>query len=191
MQEVIGLVGELLFLRDEILSRTGAMEAVLAWRGAYRDEQDFAIGRWQFEVKTQLSTADQRLIIASEAQLDAGSSRLVLCYQCVAITPVTAGSFTLNSLVDSLAERLAAGGAPVTDAFRVALEEWGYARNDEYDQPAWVLTDRRLFDVREGFPCITPAMLPPGVEKVSYSVILRACEPFAIDLGTTMDGVFS
>jgi hypothetical protein len=189
--EIIGLGGELLFLRDEILTRTGSMEGVAAWRGAHRDEQDFAVGHWQIEVKTQLSTADQRFIIASESQLDTGTSRLLLCHQCVAATPATAGSFTLNSLVDSLIRQFADESSPATDAFQVALEAWGYVRRDEYDQPAWLLTDRRLFEVSEDFPRITPKMLPNGVQRVSYEVLLRACEPFSVDLGQTMDGVFS
>ena len=71
------------------------------------------------------------------------------------------------------------------------LEAWGYVRQDEYDQPAWVLTDRRMFEVREGFPRIIPAMLPSGVHKVSYEVLLRDCEPFTVDLRQTMASVFA
>jgi hypothetical protein len=189
--EVIGLTGELLFLRDEILPRTGAAEAVAAWRGAHRDEQDFAVGRCQFEVKTQLSTADQRVIISSEAQLDAAESRLLLCHQRIAATPATAASFTLNSLVEALHARFAEAGTPVADTFEIALEAWGYVRRDEYDQPVWLLTDRQLFEVREGFPRITPAMLPTGVQHVSYEVLLQACQPFAVDLSDTINGVFA
>jgi len=189
--ERIGLAGELLFLRDIVLPRMPPADAVATWRGAHRDEQDFAIGHWQFEIKTQLSTADQRLIIASEAQLDTAGSRLFLCHQGIAASPATPGSFTLNSLVRSLSALFAEAGPAVADLYDVALEAWGYVHQDEYDQPAWVLTDRRLFEVRECFPRITPAMLPSGVQRVSYEVLLRECEPFAVDLGQTMTSVFA
>jgi hypothetical protein len=188
--ERIGLAGELLFLRDIILPRISAADAVAAWRGGYRDEQDFAVGPWQFEIKTQLSTADQRLIIASEAQLDTAGSRLLLCHQGVAAGPATMDSFTLNSLVVTLTAVFAESGPSVADLFEVGLDAWGYRNRDEYDQPAWVLTDRRLFEVRDGFPRITPAMLPRGVQRVSYEVLLRDCEPFAVDLGQAMTSVF-
>ena len=102
-----------------------------------------------------------------------------------------AASFTLNSLVEALASRLAETGTPIVDSFEIALEAWGYAHREEYDHPAWLLTDRRLFEVREGFPRITPAMLPAGVQNVSYEVLLRDCEPFAVDLIETINGVFS
>jgi hypothetical protein len=34
-------------------------------------------------------------------------------------------------------------------------------------------------------------MLPPGVQKVSYEVLLRDCEPFAVDLRHTMSRLFA
>lgn len=189
--ERIGLAGELLFLRDVILPRLSPADAAASWRGGHRDEQDFAVGRWQFEIKTQLSTADQRLIIASEAQLDTAGSQLLLCHQSVAATSPAADAFTLNSLVASLAPNFEAAGPSAKDVFDAGLDAWGYVRHEDYDQPAWVLTDRRLFQVREGFPRIVPAMLPPGVQKVSYEVLLRDCQPFAVDLGQTMSRVFA
>lgn len=189
--ERIGLLGELLFLRDVLLPYLSPSSAVASWRGGHRDEQDFAVGRWQFEVKTQLSTTDQRLIIASEAQLDTAGSQLLLCHQGVAASPRAAGAFTLNSLIESLAADFAAAGPSAKDIFDAGLEAWGYVRHEDYDQPAFVLTDRRLFEVRDGFPRIVPAMLPPGVQRVSYEVLLRDCEPFAVDLTKTISRVFA
>ena len=120
LPERIGLAGELLFLRDILLPRMLAAHAVTTWRGAHRDEQDFAIGRWQFEVKTQLSTADQRLMISSEAQLDTAGSRLILCHQGIAGGPTTQESFTLNGLVDALSATFTEAGAPVAEVFDTA-----------------------------------------------------------------------
>ncbi|WP_316206932.1 MULTISPECIES: PD-(D/E)XK motif protein [unclassified Bradyrhizobium] len=189
--ERIGLAGELLFLREVILPNLSAQDAAASWRGCHREEQDFAVGPWQFEIKTQLSTADQRLIIASEAQLDTAGSELLLCYQTIAASPLTADAFTLNSLAASLGVAFEAVGSSAKDVFDAGLYAWGYAPHEDYDQPAWVLTDRRLFEVREGFPRIIPAMLPPGVQKVSYEVLLRDCEPFAVDLGQTISRIFA
>jgi Putative PD-(D/E)XK family member, (DUF4420) len=188
--ERIGLAGELLFLRDVILPRLSPADAAASWRGGHRDEQDFAVGHCQFEIKTQLSTTDQRLLIASEAQLDTAGSLLLLCHQGLAASPPAADVFTLNSLVASLSVAFDAAGASAKDIFDAGLEAWGYSRHEDYDQPGWVLTDRRLFEVRDGFPRIVPTMLPPGVQKVSYELLLRDCEPFAADLGQTISRVF-
>lgn len=189
-EEIIGLVGELLFLRDQIIPHAGITGALTAWRGAHRDEQDIAIGCWQIEVKTQLSTSDQRLLISSEAQLDTAGSRLLLCHQTVARSP-GADAVSLNALVEELRRRAMEAGQPILDQLEEALEACGYAKRDEYDQPAWLLTDRSLFDVRDDFPRLVPAILPAGVHMVSYAILLSACQSFAIDLDGTMAEIFA
>ncbi len=189
--EVIGLVGELLFLRDQVMPRAGVAGGVGAWRGAHREEQDFAIGAWQVEVKTQLSTSDQRLLISSEAQLDTAGSRLLLCHQAVARAPAGGGAVSLNALIDYLTRQITAAGPVALEQFEEALEACRYARREEYDEPQWLLTDRRLFEVRDDFPRLTPAMLPAGVHAVSYAILLSACQSFAVDLDDTLAEVFA
>lgn len=190
-EEVIGLVGELLFLRDQVIPRAGVAGGVATWRGAHRDEQDFAFGAWQIEVKTQLSTSDHRLLISSEAQLDTAGSRLLLCHQTVARAPVGGGAVSLNTLIDDLARQFTAAGPLILEQFDAALEACRYARRDEYDEPEWLLTDRQLFEVRDGFPRLTPAALPAGVYAVSYSILLNACQTFAVDLEGALAEVFA
>ncbi len=185
-EEVIGLIGELLLLRDEILRRVGPASAVLAWRGAHREEQDFAIGSCQIEVKTQLSTSDRRLLISSEAQLDTAGSQLLLCHQTISRAPASSGAVSLNAIVDELAQAFSDTDPESLEQFEDGLEACRYARREDYDEPRWQLIDRRLFEVRAGFPCLTPAMLPPGVQSVSYAILLSACEPFAVDLDSTL-----
>ncbi|BBK43789.1 hypothetical protein STVA_38090 [Allostella vacuolata] len=190
-EEIIGLVGELLFLRDEVMPRAGVSSGLATWRGAYRDEQDFAVGAWQIEVKTQLSTSDHRLLISSEAQLDTAGSRLLLCHQAVARAPSGSGAISLNALVDGLAVEITTAGSAALEAFDAALEAARYARRDDYDEPEWLLTERRMFEVRDGFPRLTPIMLPAGVHAVSYAILLSVCQPFAIDLDAMLAEVFA
>ncbi|WP_167392237.1 PD-(D/E)XK motif protein [Mesorhizobium sophorae] len=190
--EAIGLAGELLFLRDQVLTRRTPTQAALSWRGAHRDEQDFALGQWQVEIKTQLSTSDQRLQVSSEAQLDAGSARLLICHQTLAPAPAAEPrSFTLNSLVIEIAAQMEDIGDVGRDAFEKALEALGYVNRAEYDEMRWVTTYRRAFEVTERFPRIVPAMLPSGVQNVRYDIVLRECEPFAVDFDVAMDQVFT
>ena len=190
-EEIIGLVGELLFLRDQVLPRARGAGGIAAWRGAHRDEQDFAIGAWQIEVKTQLSTSDHRLLISSEAQLDTAGSRLLLCHQAVARAPAGGGAVSLNALIDDLTRQFTTAGLVVLEQFEAALEACRYSRREEYNEPEWLLTDRRLFEVRDDFPRITPSMLPAGVHAVSYAILLNACEAFAVDLDVTLADVFA
>jgi hypothetical protein len=190
--EAIGLAGELLFLRDQVLLRRSPTDSVLAWRGAHRDEQDFALGHWQVEIKTQLSTSDQRLHVSSEAQLDTGSARLLVCHLTIAPAPAHApGSFTLNTLVDDITTQLEDVGDVGRNTFEASLEAMGYVRRPEYNEWCWVETSRRAFEASEGFPRIIPSMLPNGIHNVRYDIALRDCEPFVIRFDLAMDRVFS
>ena len=190
-EEIIGLVGELLFLRDEVMPRAGVSGSVAAWRGAHGDEQDFAIGAWQIEVKTQLSTSDHRLLISSEAQLDTAGSRLLLCHQGIARAPAGNGAVSLNALIDELTRAYTAAAPPSLEQFEAGLEACRYIRREEYDEPEWLLTDRRLFEVRDDFPRLTAAMLPSGVYAVSYAILLSACQKFAVDLDQMLTEIFA
>ena len=190
--EQIGLAGELLCLRDLLLPRLSPTAAVTAWRGAHRDEQDFALGVWQIEVKTQLSTSDQRLQVSSEAQLDAGPHGLLVCHQTIAAAPAPlAGTFTLYSLAAELSALLTGREAAGLEPFETALEQLRYTPREEYDAVRWVLTGRRLFEVVADFPRLLPSMLPSGVQNVRYDILMSACERFAVDTDTAMDRAVS
>jgi hypothetical protein len=190
-EEIIGLVGELLFLRDQVLPRIGPNKGVATWRGAHREEQDFAVGAWQIEVKTQLSTSDQRLLISSEAQLDPGGSRLLICHQAIARAPSGGAAVSLNALVEELTRAFRVAGPSVVEEFEIALESCRYVRRDEYDEQEWLLIDRRLFEVRDDFPRLTTTMLPSGVHGVSYAILLSACEKFSVDLNQMLSEAFT
>jgi len=189
LQEVIGLFGELAFLRDCLVPAMG-LEAAGAWRGSFREEQDFAVGNWIIEVKTQLNTADQRILISSEAQLDTSSGSILLCHQTLGATMAdSTDSRSLNQLVDEIAALFGPAESPPGLEFQVGLLKANYVRRTEYDERRWVLTSRRLFSIEDGFPRITPAGLPQGVERVSYQIRLEACLPFEKAVDKAMEQV--
>lgn len=188
--EVIGLAGELLFLRDLLLPRIDPAAAVSAWRGPFGDEQDFVIGNTIFELKTQTTTADRRMQISSEDQLDTAKSRIVLCQQGIATAVESAPEArSLNELVAELRAMVAPAGPFVADRLELALLESGWDHRSEYDFDRWQLVDRTFYEVREGFPRIVRADLLPGVEEVRYRVRAADCADFRIDVEVTLNGL--
>ena len=189
--QVIGLFGELILLRDVFLEGTSAGEAVDAWRGPHRDEQDFLFGDWLIELKTQLRSSDARLQISSENQLDTASGEILICHQTLAVARRDdTEAHTLNSLVAELVDTLAYASADTADKFRAALIECGYAHRHEYDSEAWKLAQRRYYRVADGFPRITPSTLPSGVAQVQYTIEVGACEEFKVGEGEAKEWVF-
>ncbi len=178
--EIMGLLGELLFLRDIMGRRFGLPLAVASWRGPYGDEQDFAMSGVIVEVKTQATTADRRLRVSSEDQLDTSGSRIVICQQGLATCgDGELGATSLNGLVRELS--LASGATPECRArLETRLDIAGWQDLPEYDDQ-WMLVDRNYFEVGEGFPRITRADLRSGVEDVRYRIRTADCLPFRIE----------
>ena len=189
--QIIGLFGELLLLRDTFLKKLSPLEAVAAWRGPHGDEQDFLVGDWLVEVKTQLSSADSRLQISSENQLDSKSGRILICHQKLGIESKEATKArTLNSLVTEVGDLLAGSDVGARDRFLATLIEYGYLNLPEYEVDIWVLNQRSFFSVDDGFPRITSADLPAGVEAVQYCIKLGSCEAFRISEGEAIERIF-
>lgn len=178
-QAIIGLVGELFFLRDKMLPHLGVEQTLRAWRGPHRDEQDFAHGEYIFEVKTQLTTADQYLLISSAAQLDETSGRIVVCHQTIASCQDDDDeAVSLNGVVEELRASCVEHSLMAQDLFGAGLLGVGYEKRAEYDAERWKPIRMRIFEVVDDFPRIVPSRLPRGVSNVSYRVTLGACEPY-------------
>lgn len=184
--ERIGLVGELLFLRDELLPRIGLAAALHAWTGHERHEQDFVVGSTIFEVKTQVVTADRMISISSEDQLDPVQGRILICNQGIAPAPEgSVESCTLNSIAKDLADLAKRAGGAASDLLGIGMLGAGYEPHPEYDEETWRLVDRALYEVRDEFPRIERGELRPGVEQVRYKIGVSDCQPFAVDLEAT------
>ncbi|MGZ2411122.1 putative PD-(D/E)XK family protein DUF4420 [Sphingomonas sp. F9_3S_D5_B_2] len=188
-QEALGLFGELLFLRDVMLTNMSAAPAVHSWRGPYGDEQDFLFAGTIFEIKTTIATSDRRLRISSEDQLDTTSGPIVLCQQNLSVTTATGDDGrSLGSLVDEI-RALVGTESEARDRLEGGLVAGGYSDRPEYGVDHWLLSERISYHVRDDFPRIVRSMLRPGVEKVRYSIRPDACSQFVIDLNDTLEGL--
>lgn len=177
-QEEMGLLGELLLLRDVVAARMGLAAAIAAWRGPYGDEQDFAVDGLIVEVKTQGASADARFMVSSEDQLDTSSGPVLVCRQCLSAASADAGD-SLDGVVAGLLA--ATAHVPAANArLRGGLDAAGWAEGVGYDG-RWSLGERSWFRAGEGFPRIVRGDLRPGVSRVRYQVELADCMPFRID----------
>jgi hypothetical protein len=179
--EQIGLIGELLFLRDVLGDRLGWSEAIKCWNGPGGHEQDFVIAGSLFEVKTQVVTADRRIRISSEDQLDPVQGRILLCNQGIAPSPSSnLAARTLNTLVSEITEAMTEAGKAAPELLDIALLEAGYEERPDYDEESWVLVDRVYYEVSGGFPRIERSDLRPGVDLVKYSIRVSDCVPYIV-----------
>jgi hypothetical protein len=188
--ERIGLFGELLFLRDVLSDRIGWNAAIKCWNGPNGHEQDFVVAGTIFEVKTQVVTADRRIRISSEDQLDPVQGRILLCNQGIAPLPSAAPvARTLNALISEIRDAFAEAGVGALELLEIALLEAGYREQSEYNEESWILVDRIFYEVSGEFPRIERGDLRPGVEMVNYSIRVSECVPFIISHDDAFEGI--
>jgi hypothetical protein len=176
-----GLFGELWFLRHYLIGTVGRLEAVRAWKGPEKAIHDFQLRGVSVEVKTTIAKQHTKLLIASERQLDCSSVRRLIIFH-LAIETNRIGNMTLPALVREVRSELNQD-AEARDLFEDRLLDTGYLDRHEplYVNVAYSTRAHNAFDVRDGFPRLTEASLPPGVGDLSYSIVISSCVPFAIE----------
>ena len=163
-----GLIGELLFLRGQIINGRPLKEAVAGWTGALKEHQDFSYSETWYEIKTVMEQAD-KVRIQSLEQLSLERIGELVIYRLAK----TAGEgFTLNSLVNEL-ETLLRENSSAAQRFEVLLFQTGYVGREEYDEQSYRLAESMNFTVDENFPRLTKNNLPPAIIEASYSLNLR------------------
>ena len=180
-EEQKGLIGELLVLERHLLPVLGTVDAVRCWTGPLGTHQDFEISRVRVEAKAR-SAATPRVTISSEHQLAAASAdTLFLHVTEVAIaTEDAAGSVTVTEVASRIRALLAGQDMAAVEIFEARLEAVGFDWTDDYSDKRWLVGGESIYEVREGFPSITPATVPRGAGEVRYTISLPDCEAFRV-----------
>jgi hypothetical protein len=175
VQEIRGLIGELLMLRTLLALDAGAWKL---WRGPLRDRHDFRGGAFAIEVKTTSRSSVRKVTISAVDQLMApadGNLQLAVFHVeeaaggDLSIARLAADVATAASDRQELGRLLAAYGCPDPEA-----GGWNRCR--------FRLEGEAHYQVDERFPRIIPesfanGTIPTGVESLSYIVDLGAAEP--------------
>lgn len=162
-----GLIGELLFLREQITNNRPLKESVTGWLGPLKEPQDFSYGDIWFEIKTVMEQAE-KIRIPSLEQLSIETVGKLIVFRLAK----TSDGFTLNSLVKNLLQLLSESSV-AAQKFEALLFTAGYVEHEEYDEQSYRLLETMRFTVDENFPRLTKKSLSPAIVEASYSLNLR------------------
>lgn len=165
-----GLFGELHLLQSVIATDPGAISS---WTGPAGYAQDFHRGSRAVEVKTTTAPEGRTIRVHGADQLDVSPpSRLLLRWMRVRCDQ----GVSVPDLVDDILAL-----TDDTTAFRSLLRQVGYHDTDReiYARKVFDVIEDRTYEVRSGFPRITPAGLTgdavlAGLGPVEYTVDLDA-----------------
>ncbi len=176
---VIGLHGELRFLRDRLAPCAGWNLSIDAWSGPLGEPNDFALPRGFVEVKTTTRQTPELIEISNIDQLDDSRGRILLTHVRLQSDP---GGESLVQLVSSVRAGAAVDGIDRLRRLNDLLLAAGYldAHASLYGR-AWRTSGIDLFGVVDGFPRLRRDDLRPGVRNCRYTIEVAACSTHAVD----------
>lgn len=172
----IGLFGELIFLREELITRMAPRDAIGGWTGPDRGAHDWEFDQVGFEIKATTAQEPVSIGITNISQLDpCGLPKLYLVVVWLAKGPGPG-----ESLPDVVESVRALAGAGVHLALEDKLIASGYSDADahHYADDRYQLRSLAYYAVTDGFPKIVSQDVPNGVVAVRYDIALPAIAPF-------------
>ena len=172
--EIMGLIGEIIFLRGNLAERIGLSDALRSWSGQELTHKDFSHENMWFEVKT-IHRSAQTVRISSLEQLDSESSGELVVISLEKMSAAYNG-ITLNKLI--LETRNMFDISEDKDAFMSKVALQGYKYNDYYDDFVYEINKVMHYIVNDIFPRLTPGSVPDAIIKVSYDISLKDISAF-------------
>ena len=182
-EEIKGLLGELLFLRDTLVRHRNLTFAVDCWRGPEGAPQDFAVLNVAIEIKSQSGSTKPSVRISSIDQLNPQLPFGYLVVFTLANAQATdPKAITLNSIVGSIRSSLEAVDTATRERFESLVFAGGYITHEYYDQFIFQTVSIQVYEIRTGFPRIERSAVPGGVQRITFDLMLDSCAPFVAQL---------
>lgn len=176
--EIMGLIGELLFLKDYMIPERGIDVALESWMGPEKTHKDFSDQQDWFEIKT-ISFGKESVRISSVEQLDSDIDGALVIYELEKMSPSFDG-IKLNQLANNIIASLQS--ASQREVFIDKLQLFGFDFSNEYDNLVFALRGEHKYKVdTNNFPRIHRDMLPDAIARVQYDLLLTEIEPFKLD----------
>lgn len=167
-EKIMGLIGELLFLRIVLFDKYGIEKSIEGWSGQDHTRKDFSYEDKWYEAKA-ISFNKDTVSISSLEQLDSeipGELAIILLEK---MSPSYLG-VTLNQLFLDIFETIQ--NQFEKDLFLSKIESSGYSYNVAYDSFVYTLKNIRRFIVDNSFPKLTPSTVPMGIVSAKYEISL-------------------
>lgn len=176
--EIMGLIGELLFMRDYMIPQRGIDISLESWMGPEKTHKDFSAQQDWFEVKT-ISFGKESVRISSIEQLDSDIDGYLVVYELEKMSPSFDG-IRINQLVNNIISLLT--NVAQRETFMAKLQLFGFDFSNENDNFVFVLKNKHMYKIEtETFPRIHRKMLPDSITHVQYELLLTKIENFKLN----------
>ena len=176
--EIMGLIGELLFLRDYMIPQRGIDVALDSWMGPEKTHKDFSDQKEWFEIKT-VSFGKESVRISSIEQLDSDIDGTLVVYELEKMSPSFEG-IKLNHLVNNIIALLT--NTSQRETFMAKLQLFGFDFSNEYDNFVFALKGTQNYRVdTANFPRLHRSLLPDAISRAQYDLLFTEIESYKIN----------
>lgn len=174
--QIMGLIGELLYLSGLLQERIGLSSALKSWSGQELTHKDFSFDDSWTEVKS-ISRGAQLVRISSLEQLDSENDGELVVYSLEKMSTQYNG-INLNKLILSIRGMFTVNDEKDIFMAKVALQ--GYEYNDYYDDFVYEVSGISRYRVSDSFPRLTTGDVPEAIRKAAYELALADLAPYEI-----------
>lgn len=167
-----GLIGEMLFLEENINNGMALKVAVDGWIGSDGADQDFMYSNGWTEIKC-IGLSVESISISSIEQLEAELPGCICVYYLDKTAPENLNGFSLMEKVNQL-RNIFTGNLKAKEIFENKLFKYGYVDRKEYNEQKYRLGSKNTYKIDEGFPRLIRANVPSQIISAKYSISLAA-----------------
>ena len=176
--EIMGLIGELLFLKDNMIPQRGIDVALESWMGPEKTHKDFSDQQDWFEVKA-ITFGKECVKISSIEQLDSDKDGTLVIYELEKMSPSYDG-IKLNQLVNNIITILK--NTHQREIFMAKLQLYGFDFSNENDNLVFAVRSQHSYRVDVNtFPRIHRTLLPDAITRAQYELLITEIESFKLD----------
>lgn len=166
-ENIKGLYGELIFLKEVIIERYGKNAAVKSWLGPLKNKRDFEVENTWYEVKTTTSDSKE-VYISSISQLDDPTIGFLVAVKLEQSNLNNIFSKSLYKLVEELLDIFE--DFPLKEEFINKLDKYGYDFNEVYENYIFHYIGVCEIEINENSKVIRRSSVPISVSEVSYKI---------------------
>lgn len=175
--EIKGLIGELLFLKDYMFPWYGQSAAIKSWSGQELTHKDFSLSNIWYEVKT-IHTTRNTIAISSIEQLESNNTGELVVIMLERMSAGFDGT-NINRLTTEIFDSLIKNED--RDAFIRKITAQGFSSDEHYDDLVYDLKLVNRYKVDQTFPALKRINIPSAVSKSQYELLLPLLTEYLIN----------
>lgn len=174
-----GLLGELEFIREQIISGSDLNDTIAGWVGPEGADQDFIYSEKWHEIKTTGLSA-VTVGISSIEQLDCDLYGELIVYFADPTSPTDKRGITLMGQINEVRSAL-----DINFEAKNLLEEKllraGYIDLPEYNKQPFRIEGKKKYRVEDDFPRICRDTIPNEISSLEYKLSIQSLTPWQFD----------